>query len=88
MDTKTVANTRSDKLLKVDWMKFSRELFDLINKVRQSPQKYVSRLEKSLDRFTIGTHFLNSSDGEHRVLTSEGPLAYVEAIEFLKVQKP
>lgn len=85
MDTKTVSNTRSEKLLKVDWIKFSKELFDLINKVRQNPQKYVSRLEKSLDRFTLGTHLLNSSDGEHRVLTSEGPLAYVEAIEFLKV---
>ena len=42
-------------------------------------------MEKSLDRFILGTNIISSADGDHQIETKEGPLAYVEAIEFLKV---
>lgn len=43
-----------------DWVKFSKEIFDLINKVRQNPKCMIATLEKSLERFN--GKFLTSAD--------------------------
>jgi hypothetical protein len=42
-------------------------------------------LENSLGRFELGTKLLTSADGQVRIETKEGQMAYVEAIEFLRV---
>lgn len=41
-----------------------------------------------MTRFELGSRVHTSADKLLRVETKEGPLAYVEAIEFLRVQKP
>lgn len=40
-----------------------------------------------MGRFELGTNILKSADAQLRIKTKEGPVAYVEAIEFLKAQK-
>jgi hypothetical protein len=42
-------------------------------------------LEKSFDRFELGTKLMTSADSEVRIETKEGQLAYMEALEFLRV---
>ena len=69
-----------------DWVKLARNIFVLQNKIRAKPDSFVSYLEKSLDRFQ-GNIFI-TADGKSAIETVEGPTAFVEAIEFLKVQKP
>ena len=51
--------------------------------VRSNPQSFIPVLEKALTRF-IGS-VLKTEDGESAIETDEGPDAYLEAIEFLKV---
>lgn len=36
-----------------------------------------------MSRFTLGTNIITSADGYLRIETKEGPLAFIEAIEFL-----
>jgi len=53
--------------------------------VRTDPKDFIKFLEKSLSRFALGTNVLTSADKQLRVITKEGPIAYIEAIEFLRV---
>jgi transcription elongation factor len=41
-----------------------------------------------MTRFTAGTKVITSEDKQLRIETKEGQIAYVEAIEFLRAQKP
>lgn len=50
-----------------DWVKFSKEIFDFLNKVRQNPKVIVPQLEKSLDKFD--QKYLKSADGMTNFLT-------------------
>lgn len=68
-----------------DWQKFSREIFELQNKIRMNPNSFIKTLEKSVKRFK--KHILMSEDGTSGMETSEGPSAYYEAINCLKTQK-
>ena len=52
--------------------------------MRTDPSHFIKPLEAALKRFEAGTNLLRSADGMLRVETKEGPLAYVEAIEFLR----
>ena len=68
-----------------DWVKLARNIFLLQNKIRANPSSFVEYLEKSLTRFQ-GKIFI-TADGKSAIETEEGPSAFQEAIEFLKVQK-
>ena len=59
------------------------EIFELQNKVRTNPKAFISYLERCLTRFN-SKNVLMTEDGASGVETSEGPLGYVEAIEFLR----
>ena len=67
-------------------MKLARNIFILQNKVRQNPSCFIEYLQKSLARFQ-GSIFI-SIDGKSAIQTEEGPAAFQEAIDFLRIQKP
>ena len=79
-------NARTRKLRQIEWKSFARRIFDLQNKVRQNPQSFIGYLERSLGRFNGDIY--TSEDGCTAIRTEEGPVAFVEAIEFLRAQKP
>lgn len=56
------------------------------NKIRTNPKSYIPILEQYLEWFD--GKVLDKPDSEAGIETQEGPSAYREAIEFLKVQKP
>jgi hypothetical protein len=68
------------------WDTFVKDIFKLQNKIRINPKAFIGILEKSMDRFY--GNILKTADGCSAIETEEGPLGFVEAIEFLKVQKP
>lgn len=67
----------------MNWESLVKEIFKLQNKIRISPSTFITQLEKSMDRFH--GKILKTADGCNAIETEEGPLAYIEAIEFLKV---
>ncbi len=69
-----------------DWEAFSKEVFALQNKVRANPKCMIPYLEKCLGRFKGKT--LYSEDGKSYIVTKDGKQAYIEAIEFLRKQRP
>ena len=69
-----------------DWVKFSKEIFDFLNKVRVNPKSLVPQLERSLERFN--RKILMTADGLGNYETQEGAVAYIEGIEFLRQLKP
>ena len=79
-------NARSRKLRQMDWKSFAKRIFDLQNKIRQNPKSFIPYLERSLKRFN-GSIF-TTEDGCSAIRTEEGQIAFVEAIEFLRSQKP
>ena len=56
------------------------------NKIRTNPKSYIPILEQYLEWFD--GNVLDKPDSEAGIETQEGPSAYREAIQFLKVQKP
>jgi len=68
-----------------DWNKFSKDIFDMQNKVRTNPKWFIGHLEKCLGRFK--GNVLYSEDGKSFIETKEGQIAYVEAIENLRNKK-
>ena len=70
----------------MDWSSLVKEIFKLQNKIRINPSAFIGQLEKSMSRF-VG-NILKTADGCTAIETEEGPIAYIEAIEFLKVQSP
>jgi hypothetical protein len=70
----------------LDWEEFAREVFEVQNKIRQQPKVLQVYLEKCLQRFD--GNVLMNAEGTSGVETHEGPAAYLEAIEYLKVLKP
>ena len=79
-------NLRMRKLHQIEWKSFARRIFDLQNKIRQNPKSFIPYLERSLGRFHGDIY--TSEDGCTAIRTEEGPMAFVEAIEFLRSQKP
>lgn len=56
------------------------------NRIRRNPKSYIPILEEYIQYFE--GNYLTRPDKEEYIETIEGPLAYKEAIEFLKHQKP
>ena len=79
-------NPRSQKLRNMDWQSFARKIFDLQNKIRTNPKSFVAYLERSLKRFHGDIY--TTEDGHSAIRTEEGQVAFVEAIEFLRSQRP
>lgn len=67
----------------MDWENFSKEVFKLQNKIRINPSGFIGQLEKSMDRFY--GKILKTADGCSAIETEEGPMGYIEAIDFLRV---
>jgi hypothetical protein len=70
---------------KIDYDSLEREVFDLINQVRQNPKCLIPYLTESIDYFRGDILCL---PGKIPVSTLEGSNAFLEAIDFLKHQKP
>jgi len=75
-------NARTRKLRNMEWKSFARRIFDLQNKIRQKPKSFIAYLERSLARFHGDIY--TSEDGCTAIRTEEGPVAFIEAIEFLR----
>lgn len=69
---------------KRDWRQFEQEIFEIQNKIRSNPKTFIAHLEKCLMRFE--GKILYSEDKTGGIETHEGPAAYKDAIEFLKLQ--
>ena len=65
--------------------KLAKEVFDAQNRLRKNPSSFIELLE---DRYKYFDHNTLFCPGQAPVLTSEGPRAVEEAIEFLKTAKP
>lgn len=70
----------------MNWKSFAKRIFDLQNKIRQNPKSFIPYLERSLKRFNGNIY--TTEDGCSAIRTEEGQVAFIEAIEFLRVQKP
>ena len=79
-------DSRLKAIKDMDWENFTKEVFKMQNKMRMKPSSFIPQLEKSMNRF-IG-NILKTADGCSAIETEEGPMAYIEAIEYLRVQKP
>ena len=60
----------------------AKKIFALQNKIRENPKSFVPYLERSLARFNGSIH--TTEDGCNAIRTEEGPVAFIEAIEFLR----
>jgi hypothetical protein len=69
-----------------NWPEFAKEVFNMQNKARVNPKFFIGHLERCLGRFRGKT--LYSEDGRSFIETKEGKTGYIEAIEFLRKQKP
>lgn len=67
----------------MDWDKFARKIFTLQNQLRKKPTSFIPYLQASLKRFH--GNILTTEDGCNALHTDEGPAAFEEAIEYLKV---
>ena len=66
--------------------RIKREVISESNRIRTNPKAYIPILEEYLQNFDGN---LLTLPGKNEILeTEEGPRAYKEAIEFLKVQRP
>lgn len=79
-------NKRTRKLKSMNWQSFAQKIFELQNKIRRNPKSFIPYLEKSLTRFHGMIY--TTEDGCNAIRTEEGQVAFVEAIEFLRSQKP
>ena len=70
----------------MDWKGFAKRIFELQNQIRTRPKSFIGYLERSLKRFHGDIY--TTADGCSAIRTDEGPCAFIEAIEFLRVQKP
>lgn len=69
-----------------DFIKFSKEIFEALNKIRQNPSSFIPNLERSMERFKHKV--LMTVDGLSGYETQEGAMAYIEGIEFIRQLKP
>lgn len=76
-------NARARKLHQMNWKSFAKRIFDLQNKIRQNPKSFIPYLERSLKRFNGKIY--TTEDGCSAIRTEEGQVAFIEAIEFLRV---
>lgn len=70
----------------MDWRQFAIEIFEVQNKIRQNPKTFIHYLEKCLERFQ--GNILYDETNTIGIEMHEGPMAYIEAIEFLRIQEP
>lgn len=75
---------KKNKIFAIKQLK--NEVIAEINRIRTNPKAYIPILEKYLENFD--DNILTLPDKNERVETQEGPKAYKEAIQFLKMQKP
>ena len=61
-----------------------KQIFDLVNKLRQDPKTFVPHLQEMLGRFE---GLLLKQPGKTTLRTKEGPAAVQDAIEYLNRQK-
>ena len=66
----------------MDWRQFAVEIHELQNRVRSNPKTFIAYLEKCLERFE--GKVLYDEANSNGVEMHEGPIAYIEAIEFLR----
>jgi uncharacterized protein YkwD len=86
LSTPTTASTQSNKTSEADTLSSSEKaVLSEINIARTSPKQYASFLEQFRKHYDGK---LLKLPGERPVLTKEGPGAAVEAIRFLRSQKP
>jgi uncharacterized protein YkwD len=79
-------NYRKTLMQDKNWTDFAKEVFNMQNKARVNPKFFIGHLERCLGRFKDKT--LYSEDGRSFIETKEGKSAYIEAIEYLRKQKP
>ena len=82
----SLIDARNRKLEQMEWKSFAHRIFDLQNKIRVNPKGFIANLEQSLKRFHGNIY--TTEDGCSAILTEEGPVAFMEAIEFLRAQQP
>ena len=82
----SLIDARHRKLEQMEWTSFARRIFELQNKIRVNPKSFIATLEASLNRFKGDIY--TTDDGCSAIVTEEGPMAFIEAIEFLRAQKP
>jgi uncharacterized protein YkwD len=70
---------------KFDYDTLEKEIFDAINQVRTNPKSIIPYLTETIDSFKGDILCI---PGKIPVTTLEGADAFIEAIEFLKHQKP
>lgn len=71
---------------KFDYNKLKKEVVIEHNRVRTNPKSYIPILEQYMKYFN--GNVLEKPDSDEGIETLEGKHAYVEAIKFLKTQKP
>jgi uncharacterized protein YkwD len=77
---------RIQQMATKDYIKFSKEIFEALNKIRQNPASFIPTLERSMERFKHKV--LMTADGLSGHETVEGAMAYIEGIEFIRQLKP
>jgi uncharacterized protein YkwD len=81
-----VGQTSSIALFETQATQLAQEAFNFHNKVREDPKCLIPFLREDLKNFDGSS--ISRTEYSARIMTSEGPKAWEEAIEFLQKQEP